>query len=286
MSTRPVLGRHVDHDARSLDYAVGVLPKAAIQSVEWTRRIPILDQGQVGSCTGNATTGLLGTDSQGRTATTKVTITADAAAKSHGVFKAGVYTLDEKFALKLYALNTILDGVPGVYPPDDTGSSGIACGKSLIALGLATGYKHAFSIDALKAALQTGPVLIGIPWLESMFDTDADGHIHVDQSSQVAGGHELELSKYDAEKGLFYVPNSWGTSWGKDGWGYFTEAELSWLLSQQGDVTVPALPVGPTPTPTPVPPTPVPPTPIPVPVVDADHVLAAAVRQWLSQKGL
>jgi hypothetical protein len=268
---RMPLGRHVEHDPRSLAYAHGVLPKSAIKSAEWTRRIPILDQGQVGSCTGNATTGLLGTDSAGRTASTTVTVTAAAAANSRGVFAAGTYTLDEDFALKIYRLNTLLDSVPGDYPGQDTGSTGIACGKSLVALGLATGYKHAFSLDALNSALQSGPVLIGIEWLASMFDTATDGRILVDRSSTVDGGHELELSKYDAATGEYWVPNSWGESWGDKGWGYLTTADLAWLLSQQGDVTVPALAA---------------PAPAPVPATPTGVQVAAGVRAALTSMGV
>jgi Papain family cysteine protease len=267
-----VHGRHVEHDPRSLNFAQGVLPRSAVRSVEWTRRIPILDQKNTGSCTGNATTGLLGTDSQGRTASTTVTISAAGAAASHGVFSEGVYTLDEDFALKVYRLNTILDGIPGEYPTEDTGSTGVACGKSLKALGLATGYKHAFSMDALKSALQSGPVLLGLPWLKSMFDTATDGRISVKASSGMAGGHEIECSRYDAEKGQFWIPNSWSESWGVQGWAYFSEADLAYLLSQQGDVTIPTLSA----------PAPVPPTPAPV---DADNEFAAAAHKWLSSKG-
>ncbi|RPE44174.1 papain like protease [Streptomyces sp. Ag109_O5-1] len=245
------LGRHVEHDPRSLRYAHGVLPKSAIKTVEWTRRIPILDQGSLGSCTGNAGTGILGTDSAGRTASTKVTITPAGAAASHGVFVAGTYDLDESFAVWLYKLATILDGISGTYPPDDTGSTGIGVAKALKALGLAGTYTHAFSIAALNSALQSGAVMIGIEWPQSAFDTANDGRIIVDKTSPIAGGHELELSKYDASTGEYWVPNSWNTTWGDAGWGYFTAADLAWLLSQQGDVTVPALTGSPTPTPGP-----------------------------------
>src|SRR5690242_16937314 len=109
------LGRHVEHDPRSLAFAHPVLPRTAIKSVSWTRRIPILDQGSLGSCTGNAATGALGTDSAGRTATTSVTISATGAAASHGLFAAGVHTLDEDFAVALYSLATILDSFSGTY---------------------------------------------------------------------------------------------------------------------------------------------------------------------------
>lgn len=267
------LGRHVEHDPRSLRYAHGVLPKSQIKSVEWTRRIPILDQGDLGSCTGNAATGALGTDSAGRTAATSVTVSAAGAAASHGLFKAGVHVLDEAFAVALYSLATILDGVSGQYPPTDTGSTGIGVAKALKALGLASGYTHAFSIDALNSALQAGPVLIGINWYQSMFDPRSDGQIVVDTKSPLDGGHELEVTAFDAATGEYKVPNSWAESWGVNGYGYFTTASLTTLLSLQGDVTVPAWTTAPTPTP-------------PVPAGATGAQVAAAVRAALTSQGV
>lgn len=262
------LGRQVEHDPRSLAYAHGVLPKSAIQSVDWQRRAPILDQGQLGSCTGNAAAGLLGTDNNAEHGATTVTITAAGAAASQGIFAAGEYTVDEQFAVDLYELATRLDSIPGQYPPTDTGSSGLGVAKALQALGLASGYSHGFSLQALQSALQSGPILIGIEWLNSMFTPDSSGLIPVDRSSGVAGGHELCLSAYDQAAGRYRVDNSWGTSWGVAGSGWLAEADLSWLLSQQGDVTVPQLvsiPAPPAPAPSPSP-SPVPaPTPAPVP---------------------
>ncbi|MGE7439612.1 C1 family peptidase [Kitasatospora sp. NPDC001175] len=269
------LGRLVEHDPRSLAYAHGVLPKTALQSVNWTRRIAILDQGQLGSCTGNAGTGVLGTDSAGRTATTAVTISPAGAAASHGLFTAGQHSLDEVFAVALYSLATILDGIPGQYPPTDTGSSGLGVAKALQALGLAASYTHAFSLAALTSALQTSPVIIGIPWLNSMFNPAGDGRIPVDQSSGVAGGHEIEIAAYDASTGEYWLTNSWGTSWGQQGRGYLAAADLQWLLSQQGDVTIPAWTTTPTPTP----------TPAPGPAA-VDMAMAQAAHTWLTAKGL
>lgn len=251
---RPGLGRIQHHDPRNLAYAHGVLPKSAIQSAVWARHTPILDQGQLGSCTGNALTGALGTDSAARTATAQVTVKAD----GKGIFTAGTYTLDESFAVLAYELNTRLDGIKGQYKPDDTGSSGPACGKTAKALGLATGYTHAFAYDALRSALQTGPVLIGIPWYESMFEPQSDGRIVVDTTSGVAGGHELLVREYDAAGDRVWVDNSWGLSWGVKGRGYFNGADLRTLLADGGDVTVLTFTTGPVPTPPP------PPTPAPV----------------------
>lgn len=273
------LGRHVEHDPRSLRYAHGVLPASAVSPVSWARRIPMLDQGELGSCTGNALTGVLGTDSAGRTATARVMVAAD----SKGVFTAGAYPLDEAFATLAYELNTRLDSIRGQYPPDDTGSSGIACGKTGQQLGLFTGYTHAFSLDALKSALQSGAVMIGIVWLNSMFDPKADGTIVVDKTSGVAGGHELVVSAWDGAR--FRLDNSWGTSWGDHGSGWVSEADMAWLLEQDGDVTVPQFVTAPTPTPVPSPPPS--PTPAPVPVPDPRLVQARALMdEWAHDNGV
>jgi hypothetical protein len=238
MPTDPRLGRHVQHDPRSLRYAHGVLPKSAIKTVDWTRRVPVFDQGRLGSCTGNAAVGLLGTDSAARPGLTSITISGN------------VLPVDETFAVQVYSLGTQLDGVQGAYPPDDTGSSGLGVAKALVKLGLATSYRHAFSLDALKSALQSGPVMVGTMWLESMFDIDtSSGYVVVDRKTAVAGGHEYVISAYDAVTRAFRIDNSWGEGWGIRGSAWLATADLQWLLSQEGDVTVPGWTVAPAPKP-------------------------------------
>jgi hypothetical protein len=265
MTTPHPLGRRVEHDPRSLQFAHGVLPKNAIKSVDWTRRAPIFDQGQVGSCCGNAAAGLVGTDSAARTGLTTVSITGDPNA----------WPVDEELAVEVYKLATTLDNITGAYPPTDTGSSGIGAAKALKKLGLATGYTHAFSIDAVKSALQTGPVMVGTVWLESMFDPTPAGNITVDRKSAVAGGHEYVISAYDASARQFRMENSWSASWGVRGSAWITEADMQWLLSQQGDVTVPAWTTAPVPTPPPAP------APSPAPDLDPRVVQAAQLMgEW------
>lgn len=272
------LGRKVEHDPLSLFFAHPVLPKSAIRSMRWTRRVGVFDQGNLGSCVGNATAGVVATDTVDHSGLATVTLTDTVAARTRGVFKAGTYQVDEDFAVLCYELATRLDRYPGTYKPDDTGSSGLAGAKVLETLGLADRYTHGFIIDALDTALQSGPVLVGLPWLNSMFTPAADGRIPVDQNSGVAGGHELCMDTIDVENGRYWVTNSWGEGWGQNGRGYFTRTDLAWLLSQQGDVTVPHL-IGS--------PAPVPPQPTPQPGADPD-VLAAyrALQKWAVREGV
>jgi hypothetical protein len=252
------LGRHVQHDPRSLRYAHGVLPESSIKPVQWARRVPVFDQGNLGSCCGNAAAGILATDSAAGPGMTSVTV------------KGVARPVDEALAVDLYKMATTLDNVPGSYPPDDTGSSGLGVAKALKSWGLASGYTHAFSLAALKSALQSGPAMLGTVWLQSMFDPKPDGTLPVDKSSGMAGGHEIVVSGWDGAR--FRLGNSWGTSWGASGSCWVAEADMQWLLSRQGDVTVPALTRAPRPT--------------PGPAADPDMALALAARSWLTAKGL
>jgi hypothetical protein len=268
------LGRIVHHDPRSLNYAAGVLPRKAIQSVQWKRRIPHFDQGLLGSCTGNAAAGLIVTDALGRTGTTQVVLTAEQADRTHGVFLPGTYTVDEDIAVQCYELNTRLDSFAGVYKPDDTGSSGLAAAKTLQALGLCDVYTHGFSIAALDSALQKGPVMAGTVWLNCMFKPDSSGVIKLDVSSPEAGGHEYIVSGLDVERDRYTIDNSWGDGWGVNGQAFISRQDMKWLLDQQGDVTIPHL-LGMDA-----------PVPVPAPVSQADRDLASAMKAWMAAKGL
>jgi hypothetical protein len=259
------LGRVKQHDPRSIHYSIAPWPRWAVKAVDWMRRAPIFDQGDLGSCTGNAAAGLVGTDATGYTGATSVEISNNA------------LTVDETLAVQVYSLATQLDEFQGAYPPDDTGSSGLGAAKALQQLGLASAYFHAFSLEALNTALQRGPVMIGVDWYNSMFDPAAGNILTVNTRSRLAGGHEFVVSAYDPSSGLYRMDNSWGTSWGANGSAYLRTADMSKLLSADGDVTQPTLVSVPVPPPTPVP---------PAPPADADATFWVAAQEWAALKSL
>lgn len=265
-STDPRLGRHIRHDDRSRAYAY---PTAGLtlQSAKHQRRIPVLDQGQLGSCTGNAGIGCLGTDPFYDTLRSPG-MAADPSALARGI-TSGVYPLTEAGAVALYSEATKLDDAPGSYPPDDTGSDGLSVAKALKSAGEISGYQHTFTLtDALLALGQT-PVITGVNWYEDMFNPDADGRLHI--TGALAGGHEFVVDEIDAEHERVWMTNSWGTSWGLAGRAYLTFDDWGKLLADQGDVTVftPLTAPAPTPSPTPAPP------------ADPDHTLAAIAHPWV-----
>jgi hypothetical protein len=209
------LGRAREHDERSRSFAVAE-DAAAIRSVSWTRRAPIFDQGNLGSCTGNAMAGAIGTDSAGRE---------------------GSALMHENDAVGLYEEATHLDHFPGVFPPDDTGSSGLAVAKAARKRGWITGYRHAFSLHAALTALQSGPCIVGMAWLTGCDSPDETGLVHYE--GDVRGGHEIELIGCDVDAQTVTFANSWGPGWGAAGYFSMSLGDFHTALKDGGDVTVP-----------------------------------------------
>lgn len=227
---RPVdgkpLGRHVRHDPRSLRYQVAAVDPAKLMSVKHVRHIPVLSQGNLGSCTGNAAEGALGTG------------------PLYEVIPDGPYRptpdadVDEAQAVALYSKATMLDPFDGAYPPEDTGSDGLSVAKACKAAGLISGYRHATSLNAALTALQDGPVITGVNWYSSFDTPGVDGMISIARRATVRGGHEVVVDEIDVEHQRVGFVNSWGTSWGLFGRAYMSWDTWGRLLAEDGDVTV------------------------------------------------
>lgn len=215
------LGRLQIHDERSRGFALEpvALPTTPVMH---TRRLPIFDQGQLGSCTANAALGMLCT----------------------GPLDMGKWWTEQD-AVDFYSAETRIDdrlGIPGHYPPDDTGSCGLASMKLARSRGWIATYRHAFSVTTALGWLGKQPISIGIPWLNSMFNPGPGALTHVDRRSGVAGGHQICLDGIDPVHSRVRFANSWGTSWGDNGWAWLTYADLQWLLGQGGDAVTATLP--------------------------------------------
>jgi hypothetical protein len=257
------LGRHVHHDSRSLKFLID--PDGTTKSARWAREIPVLDQGDVGSCTGNAATGDLGTQPD---------YTVLAAQLVAGL------TLNEAEALRLYSAAETIDG-DGPYPPNDNGSSGLSVAKAAKNAGLISGYKHITSLAAAKTAIQTGPFIVGSNWYTGMDNPSANGLVAA--TGTVRGGHEYSCIGYDADQDLWEFVNSWGASYGVAGHFFYSSATFSKLLSEEGDATVllPLATPAPAPTPTPTP------TPTPASVVTiTDPVVVAKLTELGERDGI
>lgn len=216
------LGRHVHHDPRSRGFAVQAAPAQQLRTTRHTRLVPVYDQGNTGSCTGNALAGALST----RPFTHR--------------YKS------ERTAVQFYSAATMIDPFDGSFPPDDTGSDGLSVCKVAKARGLISSYQHAFGLMPALTALVNGPILIGVNWYDSFDQPDADGLVRFTPGAQIRGGHEMEVAGLLLEtdgdvKGTdrITIPQSWGPGFGVNGWIQMEIATLERLLSEQGDVAVP-----------------------------------------------
>lgn len=236
------LGRNVEHHDASLAYGAAGWPWTRISSVVWDRRIPILDQSDLhgqgihilpddpdslGSCTGNEFVGWLGTDNKWRQGLTEVEIFR-AAYDLHDA------VTSEELAIEVYEVATHVDAFSGTFPPDDTGSSGIATTKVGKIEGKVKSYHHAFTLRQCLTSLQSGPVGLGLPWLESMFEPTSDGQLICE--GDVAGGHQILCREYDKERGRIWIDNSWTEAWGVHGRAWIAVEDFDRLRRMRGDV--------------------------------------------------
>ncbi len=251
------LGRHVRHDPRSLQYRFAKTGVRVITKT-WDRHIPILDQGDVGSCTGNALVGALATSPvfEGLPGPTLLT------------------PLDEVLALRMYSEAEVIDG-DGPYPPNDYGSTGLSVCQAGKADGLLSGYTHAFGLDDTLAALMDGPVLLGINWYSSFDQPAPTGLVTISPGAWIRGGHEIVARGVDVATMSVLLDNSWGAGWGNAGSFSMSFDTLTQLLAEQGDATVPVPALLPAPVPAPV--------PVPDPV-SADQALALVAKPWAGHR--
>jgi hypothetical protein len=224
------LGRIVHHDPLSRNYPFPVKAPVAGKDVIHAMAAPALDQGNLGSCTGNAAAQWLNT-----VAATKNRLAGQLLHRM-----ANSEFLNEDDAVELYSTATMNDDEPGQYPPDDTGSSGLGVSKAMQRFGFITAYTHAFSFDQFLAAAQHQPVIIGINWYESMFTPNPKTGL-ISVRGNVAGGHEILVRGVLTSKKRVLIRNSWGSSWGRNGDAYISFAGMKRLLNEQGDVVAPGL---------------------------------------------
>lgn len=254
------LGRHVEHDERSKAYALSEDLLGSYTSATHTVNAPALDQGDKGACTG------FGTEACSSADPFYAAIPTTVAARP-----TGDVDTDNKQGLALYSAATKLDNIRGSWPPDDTGSTGLAAAKAAQKAGLISGYQHALSLDTALKGLSALPCITGVNWYAGFDNPDSKGRVKI--SGSVRGGHEFCVYGIDAPNKLVWARNSWGPDWGLGGCFCFSFDDWGRLLDEQGDATffVPLSSPAPTPTPTPA---------------DVDMAMALAARNWLTSKGL
>lgn len=236
------LGRHQVHDVldhlpeRELGNILDLLQP--IRTVSHAEACPVFDQDHCDP----AVIASLGGDPT-KTALGNCTMNAAFGTLMTAPFHKPEWAFTEDDCVRGYHVETTLDDsqVPGEWPPQDTGSSGPWSMLALEQLGYVKSFRHTRDVHTALVALNDGPVSIGIPWLKSMFEVDAEGFIVVDPESDVAGGHQVCLVGNDAAGQYVVVRNSWGAGWGEEGHAKLRWSDLRVLFGQGGDAVQPVV---------------------------------------------
>lgn len=219
MSQTPFpLGRTIEHDPKSRAFAFAPPRETHLPVVSktWRRYGSVLDQGDLGSCTGNAFTHALNS------------------APNHVI---GTKTLGQSFAVMMYSAATKADEFEGTYLPTDTGSSALGIGRAATSLGIIREYRWAFGFDHMLQTLMHGPVMIGSWWKNDMFWPDSKGYVKATGGN--AGGHEyLLVGVYMSSRTLVFQ-NSWSYLWGLRGRFLMRFDDFKPLLADEGDAMIP-----------------------------------------------
>jgi hypothetical protein len=207
------------HDPRSAEHTYTAYGR---RPAKYDRVLgPVLDQGQVGACTGFGSTAAL-SSRHPRLAT-------------------------NEHAMAVYELASSRDDFAGDWPTADNGSSVNAAMKALRDIHRVRSWDWIAAPDvqndgpaavdhAMDAIANVGPCVIGSPWYESMFDPAADGSLTIDTTEKLEGGHCFCL--YGYESGYVLMRNSWGVQWGTAGDAMIPRDGLAALVGAGAEIAV------------------------------------------------
>jgi hypothetical protein len=215
------LGRWYAPDPRSQRFLVGGQVKRT--SVLHTADGPILDQDGLGACGGFTNADILNT--------------AKFRPSRMRVLRDDFY-LDGDYGLGFYSFATKLDEWPNEqWPPDDVGTSMVACAKAMQRWKYIDRYEWAPDFASFLHALEQQPVMLGTLWTDGMSDPDSKGIVR--PTGELAGGHAYMAFGVNYPRELIRCRNHWTEEWGYGGDFFVRFSDMEWLIAEQGEVVVP-----------------------------------------------
>lgn len=223
--TRPGLGRHIQHDPRNRRFPVlAILPPH--KDIRWRRTGSKLNQNDLGACVGYAA------------AHTLNTYPLRKAISPHP-------TYHNQDAIEFYSGGTARDPWEGQYPPEDSGTTGLAVCEELLAREIINRYEWAFGFQQGLSAITLGALMQGTYWTDGMFSPDASGQVH--PTGGDVGGHEYcwlgveYRSKLSSDQNRSWFMNSWGATYAKAGYFWMSWKDHEELLARDGDLVRPII---------------------------------------------
>jgi len=125
----------------------------------------------------------------------------------------------------------------------DYGTSVDAGAQACLNMGLIDAFFWAWDLDSAETFVLTqGPLVIGVPWTERMFEPervevapDVFRPCVIPGNGGWAGGHCLVIDGRNRKYGIWRLWNSWGIGWGSNGGAMITDADLQYLLDNGGE---------------------------------------------------
>lgn len=199
--------------------------KAQWGSSRWWVAGLVLDQGREGACVGFGCTG------EAMASPVRQKFPAPGVAP---VSEADVVAAANNVAVSVYHRCLQIDEYEGERDEGTSVRAGLLVGRER---GWWGGFRWAKSLDELRIGLESGPVIAGVDWRDSMYETDAEGRVRIGGS--LVGGHCLLITGYSPRWGRHREPvfrwrNSWGPSYGLHGNGYIAPADLDRILFRAG----------------------------------------------------
>jgi hypothetical protein len=150
-----------------------------------------------------------------------------------------LFDTSNESALALYHRGREFDRAMGYYWT--SGGSVLGVAKALLADGMIEKFRWAFGItDVIDTLITKGPLVLGINWHQSMYETTPAGLVRVD--GPIAGRHSLVARGYWPDHPVFgeviMWTNSWGRSYGLNGTGYIKVSDLGMLLKAGGEACI------------------------------------------------
>lgn len=207
---------------------------------------PVLDQGNCGSCVAFASIGVL--ETQYKISTLFPNFNAKFSPQH--LFACGGGYCDWGWTPSTAAQYLQNSGVPDeACMPYQSGATGkdVACratcsdaaSRSVRISSFSTPTRGSQNIEALKSALQKGPVVTTLG-VYADFMAYAGG-VYKHTSGDYMGGHAISIVGYDDVKRAFIIRNSWGEEWGEKGFGYVSYDDESGVGDETWLYNVPTM---------------------------------------------
>jgi hypothetical protein len=193
--------RHKRHPGR----APATAEQAAQCSVAHMPNCPTLDQGDTGSCTGNAH--VMAISTQPFTGSAHCNQTDARTAYQGGT------CIDNDCSIPCTCTSCSKAFCPNS-GSNDVGSYTGSVAQWMVDVGWLRSFTTADTLSTLQSCLARGPAVIGVDWYNSMFTPSPTGQLVVTKSSGIAGGHDINAAMLDVPNQRVWVHNSWGDSWG------------------------------------------------------------------------